>query len=112
MECLFCKIVNKELPASILYEDKDVVAFRDIHAQAPTHILVIPKKHLATLDDINELDQMLMGRLMLTAKTIANNEGLGLGYRLVVNIKAAGGQEVPHLHLHILGGRQMTWPPG
>lgn len=112
MDCLFCKIAKKELPASVLYEDEDLIAFRDIHAKAPTHILVIPKKHFTTLDDVGDHDHMLMGKLLLVAKTIASQEGLDLGYRLVININAAGGQEVPHLHLHILGGRQMTWPPG
>ena len=110
---IFKKIINKEIPAEIVYEDEYCLAFKDIKPQAPTHILLIPKKEIATLADITPEDQDLMGHLMIKASEIAKKAGLSeKGYRLVVNTKGHGGQEVYHIHLHILGGRQMTWPPG
>ena len=113
MDCLFCKIANGTIPAGIVFEDKEIMAFRDINPQAPTHVLIIPKRHIATLNDINEQDQQLLGRMIVAAKKIAFEEGLtDAGYRLVFNVNSDGGQEVDHIHLHILGGRQMTWPPG
>lgn len=113
MSCLFCKIASSELPADIIYEDNELIAFRDINPQAPTHALLIPKRHIATIDDTDAQDEQLLGRMMLTAKKIAKQEGLSdAGYRLVFNVNRGGGQEVYHIHLHILGGRQMTWPPG
>ena len=113
MDCLFCRIVRKEIPATVVFENADILAFRDIRPQAPAHLLVIPKKHIETLNDTDSADEALLGRMMLVARKLADQEGLaGNGYRLVMNINKAGGQEVWHLHLHVLGGRQMTWPPG
>ena len=113
MSCLFCKIVAGELPATIVFEDQDVMAFRDINPQAPTHLLIIPKRHIATIDDTEIKDEQLLGRMILTAKKLAELEGLSpAGYRLVFNVNVGGGQVVYHIHLHLLGGRQMVWPPG
>lgn len=112
-DCLFCKIINKTIPATIVHDDAQVVAFRDISPKAPTHILVIPKKHIATINDIDADDKPLIGHMMLVAKQLAAAEGLAEdGYRLVMNCNDDGGQTVFHIHLHLLGGRQMTWPPG
>ncbi len=111
--CLFCKIIQKEIPAEIVYENERVLAFRDINPQAPVHVLIIPKKHIPTLNDIQEDDQNLVGELFLAAKEIAKTEEIAEdGYRTVFNCNSNGGQEVYHIHLHVLGGRQMTWPPG
>ena len=112
MNCLFCKILQGEIPATIVFEDSEVVCFRDIKPQAPHHLLVIPKKHIATIDEADTNDEHLLGHMVLIAQKIAKLEGLHKGYRLVFNVNSAGGQEVYHIHLHILGGRQMTWPPG
>ena len=113
MTCLFCKIVQREIPAAVIFEDNDIMAFRDINPQAPHHILIIPKKHIATINDTNDEDEKLLGTIILRAKKIAQQEELDeVGYRLVFNINSGGGQEVYHIHLHLLGGRQMTWPPG
>jgi histidine triad (HIT) family protein len=113
MDCLFCKIAAGEIPADVVHEDLDVMAFRDINPQAPTHLLIIPKKHIATIDDTESKDEQLLGRMVLTAKKLANKEGLtDSGYRLVFNVNSGGGQMVYHIHLHVLGGRQMVWPPG
>lgn len=113
MNCLFCKIAHGEIPATVVFEDNDIMAFRDIKPQAPTHILIIPKRHIATIDDTATEDEQLLGQMILRAKAIAKSEGLSeAGYRLVFNINSGGGQEVYHIHLHLLGGRQMTWPPG
>ncbi|KTC64546.1 HIT family hydrolase (plasmid) [Legionella adelaidensis] len=112
MDCLFCKIGNGGIPATIVFEDSEIVAFRDIKPQAPKHILVVPKKHITTINETDTTDELLLGRMILVAKKIALQEGLEKGYRLVFNVESQGGQEVPHIHLHILGGRQMTWPPG
>ncbi|RUR16944.1 histidine triad nucleotide-binding protein [Legionella sp. km535] len=113
MNCLFCKIAQGEIPATVLFEDNEIIAFRDIRPQAPTHILIIPKKHIATINDTSEDDEQLLGKMVLKAKKLAESEGLSeVGYRLVFNINSGGGQEVYHIHLHLLGGRQMTWPPG
>lgn len=110
-ECLFCRIVAREIPATVVAEDAHTLAFRDIGPQAPTHVLVIPKTHVASLDQVT--DPELIGRLMLTAAEVARREGIaGSGYRAVVNTNADGGQTVFHLHVHVLGGRRMTWPPG
>jgi histidine triad (HIT) family protein len=111
-ETIFSKIIRKEIPADIVYEDDLALAFRDINAQAPVHILVIPKKPIAKLSDATPDDQALLGHLLLTVKKVAEQAGLNNGYRLVVNTGEDGGQTVYHMHLHILGGRQMTWPPG
>lgn len=105
--CIFCKIVAGELPGEKLYEDAEVLAFKDIHAKAPVHGLVIPKRHVPTLDDFEHEDAVLLGKLMLVAKRIAAENRLP-GYRVVMNVNREGGQEVYHAHLHILGGRQMS----
>lgn len=111
-ETIFSKIIRKEIPADIIYEDDLALAFRDIAPQAPVHILVIPKKPLIQLAEAESDDQALMGHLLLTVKRVAKQEGLEKGYRVVINNGSDGGQTVDHLHLHILGGRQMEWPPG
>ena len=109
-DCLFCRIVRGEIPAKIVREDEHTVAFRDIDPKAPTHVLVIPKEHVASLDEVR--DPALVGRLMLVAAEIAQSEGITRGYRTVVNSGPDAGQSVFHLHLHLLGGRKLTWPPG
>lgn len=101
------------MPANILFEDSELVAFRDIRPQTPTHILVIPKRHIATINHTTASDANLLGKMILCAKNTAENEGVAeKGYRLVFNVNSDGGQDVHHIHLHLLGGRQMTWPPG
>ena len=112
MASLFTKIVNREIPADIVYEDDLTLAFRDIAPKAPTHILVIPKKEIASLADLSGEDEQIVGRCMMVASKVARSEGLESGYRLVANCGDDGGQEVPHLHFHVLGGRKLTWPPG
>ena len=110
---LFAKIINKEIPAQIVYEDELCLAFRDIHPQAPTHVLLIPKKPIPSLAELREDDAPLMGHLMLKASELAVTLGLAEeGYRVVANTRAYGGQTVNHLHFHILGGRPFSWPPG
>ncbi len=111
-ETLFSKIIRKEIAADIVYEDDLALAFRDIHPQAPVHILVIPKQPIPKLADAESEDQALMGHLLLTVKRVAEQLGLTNGYRVVINSGNDGGQTVDHLHLHILGGRHMSWPPG
>lgn len=111
-ETIFSKIIRKEIPADIVYEDNLAIAFKDVNPQAPVHILVIPKEPIAQLSDAESKDHALMGHLLLTAKRVAEQAGLDNGYRVVINSGADGGQTVYHLHLHILGGRQMSWPPG
>jgi len=112
MPSIFTKIIDREIPADIVYEDELCLAFRDISPKAPVHILVIPKREIASLDDLTDDDEPMVGRCILVAAKVAEQEGLSGGYRVVVNCKGDGGQEVPHLHFHLLGGRQMTWPPG
>ena len=112
-DCIFCKIAAGEIPADKVYEDDQVVAFRDLSPQAPVHVLVIPRRHIPTLDDLTEGDEPLVGHMYRVAARIAADEGLAeRGYRTVMNCNAEGGQTVFHIHLHLLGGRQMTWPPG
>jgi len=112
-DCLFCKIVNHEIPAQAVYEDDDIFAFEDINPQAPVHILIIPKEHFASLNDVPEEKKDILGRLLIQAKRIARDKGLGdRGYRIVLNTEKDSGQEVFHIHFHLLGGRRMTWPPG
>ncbi len=111
-ETIFSKIIRREIPAEIVYEDDLAIAFKDVNPQAPVHILVIPKEPIAQLADAESSDQALMGHLLLTAKRVAKLAGLNNGYRVVINSGPDGGQTVSHIHLHILGGRQMTWPPG
>ncbi|MBF8270880.1 MAG: hypothetical protein HW386_2589 [Gammaproteobacteria bacterium] len=111
-DTLFSKIINREIPANIVHEDDLCLAFRDINPQAPVHILVIPRKPLPRLADATSADRDLLGHLLLTANRIAVAEGIGDAYRLIVNNGADAGQSVFHLHVHILGGRSFTWPPG
>ena len=111
-ETIFSKIIRREIPANIIYEDDLALAFTDINPQAPTHILVIPKQPIPKLEDATEADQTLLGHLLLTVNKVAKQVGLENGYRVVINNGEDGGQTVYHLHLHILGGRFMTWPPG
>ena len=112
-DCLFCRIVAGDIPCDEVYSDEDVLAFRDINPAAPVHILIIPKRHIASVAEADDGDEALMGRLLLRANMIAEREGLAEeGYRYVINTGGHGGQTVFHVHLHILGGRQMVWPPG
>jgi histidine triad (HIT) family protein len=109
--CIFCRIARGEIPAQMVVNNKDVAAFRDLNPQAPVHVLIIPKRHVASLDDANDSD--LLGRMMTLAAAIARQEGIAKsGYRTVINTGKDGGQSVDHLHIHLLGGRTMTWPPG
>lgn len=113
MGCLFCKIINKEVPASIVYEDDQVLAFSDINPQAPTHILTIPKKHIAGVAELTTGDEGIVGYLYSIMKKIAKDQGLEqTGYRIVANNGRDAGQAVEHLHFHLLGGRALAWPPG
>ncbi len=112
-DCLFCKMVSGEIKPDTVYEDDNVLAFRDISPQAPMHVLVIPKRHISTLNDLNQDDAQLIGQLSLAAAKIAEQEGVAeAGYRTVMNCNAAGGQTVFHIHMHVLAGRNLTWPPG
>jgi histidine triad (HIT) family protein len=109
---IFKRIIDKEIPARIVFEDDQCLAFHDISAQAPTHVLIIPKQEIASLNELKAAEQALIGHLLLVAKQLAGELGLSEGYRVVVNCGPHGGQSVDHLHLHLLGGRQMGWPPG
>lgn len=112
-DCLFCKIRDGEIPADIVYENDDLLAFRDVNPQAPTHVLIIPKKHISTVNDMSSGDEAVMGMLFGAARIIAKQEGVSdEGYRLVVNCNEQAGQTVFHIHMHLLAGRSMTWPPG
>src|SRR3954451_19097635 len=112
-DCLFCRIVKREIPASIVYEDDEVVAFNDINPQAPTHVLVVPKRHIASLNDLQAADDSIVGELVRRAAALAKERGLSeRGFRTVFNTNREAGQTVFHIHLHLLGGRAMTWPPG
>lgn len=111
-ETIFSKIIRKEIPADIVYEDDLALAFRDVHPQAPIHILVIPKQPIVSLAQATTADATLLGHLLIVVKHIAEREGLDNGYRVVINTGEDGGQTVFHLHLHLLGKRSMTWPPG
>ena len=111
-DCLFCRIVAGEIPATPLHEDDLVIAIRDINPQAPTHVLVLPVRHVASAADLGDADGALLGRLFGVAATLAAGEGLDNGWRLVTNVGSDGGQSVDHLHFHLLGGRAMAWPPG
>ena len=111
-DCVFCKIVSGEIPSNKVYEDDDILCFRDLDPQAPVHVLIIPEKHLASLDDVTEEDKELLGRIMIKVREIAETLGLENGYRLVNNCGEDGFQTVKHLHFHLLGKRKMTWPPG
>lgn len=111
--CIFCKIVNGEIPADKVYEDSSIIGFRDIQPQAPTHVVVIPKKHIETLNDVTESDSRILSSLLLACQKIAGDEKVAdKGYRVVLSCNREGGQAVFHLHAHLLGGRYMSWPPG
>lgn len=111
--CLFCRILNKEIPSKIVYEDDSAIAFEDIKPQAPTHILIIPRAHIEKVSDLSEEDSGLMAHLILVAKKIARERGVAeSGYRIVINCNKNAAQEVFHLHVHLLGGRIFSWPPG
>jgi len=112
MDCIFCKIAAGTIPSKKVKEDEHMLAFHDIDPKAPTHILVIPKKHIGSLAEAGASDDALLGRLLLTAAAVAREQGLGKGYRVVISTGPEGGQTVDHIHLHVLGGRQMHWPPG
>jgi histidine triad (HIT) family protein len=112
MSCIFCKIVNGEIPSTPVFQDESVYAFADINPKAPVHILVAPKEHIVSIDDAGTQDEALLGHLLAVTAEIARAKGLTGGYRVVTNVGEDGGQTVDHLHLHLLGGRPMTWPPG
>ncbi len=113
MDCIFCKIANKEIPSTIVYEDEDIIAFNDVNPEAPVHILVIPKKHISSLNAATAEDERLLGRVLLTIQQIAAEQGIAeAGYRVVNNCGEMGGQTVQHMHFHLLGGREMLWPAG
>ena len=112
-QCLFCRIVRREIPASIVFEDDDLVAFNDINSQAPMHVLIIPKRHIASLNDLQPGDDALVGQMTRRAAALAHERGLAdSGFRTVFNTNRDAGQTVFHIHLHLLGGRGLTWPPG
>lgn len=110
--CLFCRIVAGEIPSDRVHEDEDVIAFRDINAQAPTHILVIPRRHIPDAHALTDADAPVLAKLFAATRRLADEAGLRSGYRIVTNVGADAGQSVFHLHLHLLGGRAMSWPPG
>ena len=111
--CIFCKIVKKEIPAKVVYEDEAILAFEDLHPKAPTHVLIIPKDHFASLNDVPEDRSDLLAHVLIKARQIAQNRGIAeSGYRIVLNTARDSGQDVFHIHFHLLGGRKMSWPPG
>ena len=112
-DCIFCKIIKGEIPSKKIYEDEDIFVFEDINPQAPVHILLIPKQHFASLNDIPEEKKDMLGQLLIKARRIAEDQGMAQrGYRIVLNTQRDSGQEVFHIHFHLLGGRRMSWPPG
>jgi histidine triad (HIT) family protein len=112
-DCIFCRIIKKEIPSKIIHEDEICIAFEDINPQAPVHILLIPKNHYASLNDIPEEEKDILSHILLKARLVAQKKGIAeKGYRIVLNTAADSGQEVFHIHFHVLGGRRMTWPPG
>ena len=112
-DCIFCRVVAGEVRADVIFQDDRCVAFRDINPQAPVHVLVIPREHIESLDDAGRGDEAVLGHILRVAARVANDEGLTeSGFRTIINTGAGAGQSVLHLHLHVLGGRQMTWPPG
>ena len=111
-DCLFCKIINGDIPTDFIYEDEKIVVFKDISPQAPVHFLLIPKEHIESADDISQENSYLIGHIFGVANRLAKENNLSLGYRIVNNCKAHGGQSVDHIHFHLMGGRQMSWPPG
>lgn len=113
MDCIFCKIIKSEIPTEIIYKDKEIIAFNDIHPRAPIHQLIVPKKHIATLNDLTEEESTLVGHMLIIARRLAVESDIATsGYRAVFNCNSDGGQEIFHLHLHLLGGRSLHWPPG
>ena len=110
-DCVFCSIANGKIPARKVHETEDVVAFHDLNPAAPVHVLVIPRKHVATLDDAQDADTLLLGKMLRAASDVAKSSGLSAGYRVVMNVQAGAGQSVFHVHLHVLGGRALAWPP-
>ena len=113
MDCLFCNIITQKIKTPFVYEDSEIVAFNDISPKAPHHVLIVPKKHIATLNDLQPEDTMLIGKLVQTAKKIASDLNIAEpGYRVLMNCNKEGGQAVYHIHLHLLGGRHLRWPPG
>ena len=110
--CLFCKIVAREIPSQIIFEDDHTLAFRDVRPVAPTHALVIPKKHVVAISDTTDEDTLMLGQLMSAARKVAQQENLASGFRLVINDGPNAGQSVSHVHVHLLGGRALSWPPG
>ena len=112
MDCLFCKIVAGTIPAKLIHQDEKSIAFSDVNPQAPTHFLVVPREHIESTAEAGEHHAELLGRLLLTGAEIARSKGLGNGYRVVINTGPDGGQTIDHLHVHVLGGRHHTWPPG
>jgi histidine triad (HIT) family protein len=113
MDCLFCRIIAGEIPADVVYQDNRSIAFRDINPQAPVHVLVIPHEHIESLDEAGQKDEALLGHLLRVAARVANEQGLSeSGYRTVINNGAGAGQSVLHVHVHVLGGRSLNWPPG
>ncbi|SUB56616.1 histidine triad nucleotide-binding protein [Peptoniphilus lacrimalis] len=112
MDCLFCNIVKGQIPSEKVYEDNAVYAFKDVNPEAPVHILIIPKRHIKSVDELEETDKELVGHIFLVAKKLAKENKLENGYRIVSNIGEEGGQSVKHLHFHLLGGRSFNWPPG
>lgn len=112
-DCLFCKIVDGDIPADVVFESDNAIAFRDVNPQAPTHVLVIPRQHIATINDLEPGNESLVGELYMAARQIAADEGIAeAGYRTVMNCNKGAGQSVFHIHLHVLGGRTLSWPPG
>lgn len=112
-ECIFCRIAQGEIPAQVVREDDDTIAFRDLDPKAPVHVLVIPRRHIGSVNDLQPSDGGVMGALFIAAREVARSEGVAeAGYRLVMNTGAAAGQSVQHVHLHVLGGRTLLWPPG
>jgi histidine triad (HIT) family protein len=111
-DCIFCRIVSGQIPSKRVFEDAEVVVFEDVNPAAPTHVLVVPRRHIPTLDDTREEDAGLLGHLTRVAQRVAAERGLSDGYRLVMNVQAGAGQSVFHIHLHVLGGRRLGWPPG
>lgn len=113
MDCIFCKIIKKEIPAEIIYEDEAIIAFNDKHPRAPIHQLIVPKKHITTFNDLSDSDTTLMGKLLQIVRHLAKKSDIDQsGYRVVINCNENGGQEIFHLHIHLLGGRALVWPPG
>jgi len=111
-DCIFCKIVSGKIPSTPVYEDEQVFAFADIHPQAPVHVLLVPREHIGSVHETEENHRPLLGHLIWAAAEIARNKGLTKGYRMVINNGEDGGQTVDHIHLHLLGGRSLAWPPG